>query len=208
MIEIMILPFPLSNLKRTGRTKLHLKKNEALFRQGDITTAIFFVISGAVHLVRHTHEGHSVILHRAVSGTTFAEASLFSDVYHCDATATEPAEVIRLSKTDILALVTADPDFAQALLKRFAQDVQTHRKHLEILAIKGAEDRVFAALVSFGQSGTVTAFAIFVGLTTEATLRALSKLVQQGKVTKLKRGHYEVPDTSITPRSVTIKSSV
>ncbi|MGC1496417.1 MAG: Crp/Fnr family transcriptional regulator [Sulfitobacter sp.] len=195
MIEIMILPAPFSKLNDRALTKQRLNTNELLFCQGDLTHAIFFILSGTVHLVRHTEEGHRVVLHKALAGTTFAEASLFSDVYHCDAVASEKTVVLRLSKTDILSMLSNDTAFSLALLKQLSDDVQTHRKHLELLAIRRAQDRVFAALLSFGQRGKVTAFASFIGLTNEATLRALSELVTQGKVTRVTRGQYKVRST-------------
>lgn len=195
MIQIMLLPEPFAKLTDQAQTTLRLENGAALFRQGDIARAMFFVLSGAVQLVRHTHEGHCVVIHRATAGTLFAEASLFSDVYHCDAVASEQTVVVRLAKTNILEHLSGDPAFAGALLKRFANDVQAHRRHLEVLSIKKAEDRVFAALLSFGQNGNVMAFAAFIGLTHEATFRALASLVRRGMVVKPKRGQYEVRGT-------------
>ena len=192
MIKIMLLPEPFTSLPNKSQTILRLEKDETLFRQGDKARAMFFVVTGSLHLIRHTQDGHPVIIHRAMMGASFAEASLFSNVYHCDAVTSVPTTLVRLAKIDILAHLSADPAFTLALMKRFATDVQAHRKHLEILSIKQAEDRVFTALLSFGQRGNVTTFARCIGLTYEATLRALSSLVQQGKVAKPARGQYVV----------------
>jgi CRP-like cAMP-binding protein len=55
---------------------------------------VFFVEAGAVRLVRYGRAGEEVVLHDASVGEFFAEASLDSSKYHCDALATEPTELL------------------------------------------------------------------------------------------------------------------
>ena len=57
--------------------KEHLRRlnpGEPLFRQGDPAVAIFRLESGQIHLLRHTEDGASVLMHVARPGETFAEA--------------------------------------------------------------------------------------------------------------------------------------
>jgi DNA-binding IclR family transcriptional regulator len=70
--------------------------------------------------------------------------------------------------------------------------VQGYRRQLEILAIRGAQDRVLAALANFGQQGSVMSFAATIGLTHESTYRALSVLVKRGLVRRIGRGRYQL----------------
>ncbi|MGB3243071.1 MAG: Crp/Fnr family transcriptional regulator [Sulfitobacter sp.] len=188
----MNFPAPFTALPDSARSLRTVDNGMVLFRQGDPTQGIFAVVTGAIHLVRHTRNGHRAIMHRAGSGALFAEASLFSDHYHCEAVASERSVVARLDKSAIFSLMKTDPEFALLLAQRFAQDVQTYRRRLEVLSINGAEDRVFAALLSFGQTGTVITLAAMIGLSHEATYRALSSLVRQDRIMKVRRGRYAV----------------
>jgi len=64
-----------------------LAAGETLFRQGDASFAIFAVERGRVQLIRHATEDRTIILHSARAGELFAEAALYSEIYHCDAVA-------------------------------------------------------------------------------------------------------------------------
>ena len=54
---------------------------------------------------RFTIEGRPVIMHMADAGESFAEASLFSDVYHCNAVATVPSEINFYSGARVLEIM-------------------------------------------------------------------------------------------------------
>lgn len=190
MIEITMLPAPFTDFP--AQTLIHLRKGQCAFQQDDPTTGLFYVARGSVALLRHSEAGHQIVIHRALQGETLAEASLFSTHYHCDCVALQDSDLVRLDKTVMLKLLQQDAEFAFALLRRFAGQVQGYRRRLEILAIKGAADRVFAALADFGQQGNVTDFAAAIGLSHEATFRALSALVKRGEVQRVARGRYRV----------------
>ena len=189
MIEIIMLPEPFHDFN--AQTPIQLTKGSCAFRQGDVALGLYYVVRGSVALVRHTEAGHQLIVHRAQKGETLAEASLFSPKYHCDCLALQESELVRLNKKALLQQIKQDPEFALAMLQRFAGQVQGYRRQLEILAIKGAQDRVLAALADFGQNGSVMNFAR-TGLSHESTYRALSELVNRGLVHRIGRGKYRL----------------
>ena len=192
-----MLPPPFDNFPVEGQFNLRIEKGQTLFRQDGNTAGLFYIRDGGVDLLRHTASGTRIVIHRAKQAETFAEASLFSNAYHCDAVASENSELVRLEKEAVLHQFKSDPNFAQALAARFASQVQIYRRRLELTAIRGAQDRVFAALVDGTMTGTVTSFAAEIGLTHEATYRALAALVRKGLVRKRARGQYEtLPKTS------------
>jgi CRP-like cAMP-binding protein len=194
MISIMKLPFPFDTLPASARRRVDLDRSETLFHQGAATRGMFYLVSGAMILRRHTKSGHPIVIHTAHSGSTFAEASLFSETYHCDAVATAPASLLCFDRAAVRGIMESDAGFALALSLRFAQDLQAARRRYEVLSIKGAQERVFAALLAFGQEGTATAFADRIGLSPEATYRALSALVRKGRVIRESRGRYALAD--------------
>lgn len=67
--------------------KRHFEGGQHLFHRGDPVTDLHVVLIGSIHLVRHQGDGSALIVQRAGAGSILAEASLYSDRYHCDAVA-------------------------------------------------------------------------------------------------------------------------
>src|ERR1700757_4811805 len=91
-----------------------LTTGEALFRCGGKTEGLLKVIAGRVRLTRVDRSGREVVLHVAGPGETLAEASLFSEQYHCDAIANTNAIVRVYPKREVLAAFEENPKAAQA----------------------------------------------------------------------------------------------
>lgn len=168
-------------------TRRRLAAGETLFRAGDDAQAIFHVTEGCVRLVRHGINGAPVTLHVAEAGGLFAEAALFSDVYHCDAVAERPSMVAAYPKTAVLLYLKAHPDLNLAFSAYLARQVQRLRSRVELGRIRSARDRVVAFLTQAGAAeGSVTldrpltVVASEIGLTHEALYRTLGKLEKEG----------------------------
>ena len=187
-----MLPEPFNLLPTEALPCVAASAGTAVFRQDDPSRGPYLLVSGAVEMVRHTEAGHRIVLHQAHASETLAEASLFSHRYHCACIASSDSRLILLDKTVVLDRMERDAGFALALLKRMASQVQGYRRQIEILAIRGAEERVLAALDAFGQSGSVMDFAARIGLSHEATYRALSSLTRRGMVERTGRGRYRI----------------
>lgn len=187
-----LLPDPFHVVPDDARRGLHVAKGGVAFRQGERTRGLFFVVDGVVELRRVTEAGDVVVLHRAATGETFAEASLFSETYHCDAVAIEATDLVELDRAHILRAIRSDVDFAMALSRRFATQIQAYRRKLELLAIRSAEGRVHAALADGMLTADIKSLAAEIGLTHEAVYRALASLVKQGRVKKRGHGRYDV----------------
>lgn len=185
-----MLPAPFNRLRPMDVTTRVLRSGDTLFRQGDAVRAIIHIRQGRIHLVRHTESGREVPIFQAGANDTLAEAALFSDRYHCDATAAIESEVHIIKKHAILDAMRQDPTFGIDLVRRLSGQVQSYRRRLELLAIGSAEGRVLAALADGRLRGTVMEFAAEIGLSHEATYRALSALVRAGRAEKTGRGRY------------------
>jgi CRP/FNR family transcriptional regulator, dissimilatory nitrate respiration regulator len=187
------LPAPFDLLPSSAIRNIELEQGEILFRQGDLTTGMFLLASGGVELRRVTEAGERLSIHHFSRGDTFAEASLFAERYHCEAVATASGQIVRFDKTALLDAFEQNPAFAFAIASRFAHQVQTYRRRLEILAIRGAERRVLNAVQEGLLETDIKSFAATIGLTHEATYRALAALVRQGRLVKPGRGSYRLP---------------
>jgi len=179
-------------LPKSIRQTLNIARGDYVFRQGDKTLGMFLVTEGNVQLQRHTKAGATVVIHTALAGNTFAEAALFSDSYHCDAIAMKSGQVIRFDRQKLLNLLETNQQFAMALMKQFAHQMQSYRRKVELLAINNAQERVYSALAEGLMTSNIKTFAFEIGLTHETVYRALAALAKSRKIIKSGRGHYSI----------------
>lgn len=186
------LPPPLNRLDKGDRVRRTVGSGEVLFVQDAVTTGLFYLISGTIDLKRMTSAGHSITIHRARPGDTFAEASLFSDSYHCTATAVDEACVIACSRLAITRLLDTDIEFARSMAARFAAQIQQSRRRVELLSIRAADERILAALKDGLLVEDITSFAEMIGLAPETVYRTLAQLTKKKLVLKTARGQYQL----------------
>jgi CRP-like cAMP-binding protein len=156
-----------------------LSPGERLFRQGDKAYAIFEIEWGRLRLVRHTIDSRRIVLHTARAGELFAEAALFSSIYHCDAVADTDARVLVYPKRNLLAALRADPATAEAFMAVLARRIQALRARLEERDIRSARERLVHHVArcagvdgrTMPLEGTLMDLAAEIGLTPEALYR-------------------------------------
>ena len=192
-----MLPDLFQTIPKSAMRQLSLSKGQHLFHQDKQTGGLFYVRNGKIELRRMTQSGDLLLVHQAINGETFAEASLFSDHYHCDAISTDESNLVEIDRKYVLAHLQTDANFAIAMTKHLARQNQLYRRKLEIMAIKSAPDRVYSALSDDMLKSDVISLAAEIGLTHEAVYRSLRKLVKQGRVVQTGRGKYEVKLTSL-----------
>jgi CRP-like cAMP-binding protein len=123
-----------------------LARNEALFRQGEKVSAIYFVEAGRLRLERRTFDGRLLILGITPAGQFFVEAALFADIFHCDAVATEPSRVRVYPKPAVLKALRTNPEDAMSFLALMAHQVIELRQRLELMKVRSAKERVMLYL--------------------------------------------------------------
>jgi CRP-like cAMP-binding protein len=180
----------LESLSGRSGVARRLGAGKMLFTTGDPVRSFFVVEKGRLRLLRHTTHGGTLTLHVAQPGEAFAEASLFSRTYHCNAVADIPSLVRAYSKPALLRALREDPGAALALTGHLARQVQVLRGHIELLNIKSARERLLAYLHNHLSASarqvelerTWKAIATEIGLTHEAVYRALAELERDGLV--------------------------
>lgn len=168
-----------------------LAKGSALFRQGDKTFGIFRLVSGRISLVRVTRGGAQVPMHTARPGELFAEASLFSAHYHCDAIAMQDCEVLVYQKADVTRRLKENEAALWAFTAELAQRIQGLRSRLTLRQTRSAPERVLQYLrLTSDASGhwrtdaPLKQLAEELGLTHEALYRALATLERSGHISR------------------------
>ncbi|MEX0276725.1 MAG: Crp/Fnr family transcriptional regulator [Ruegeria sp.] len=174
------------------RKKIAAQKGTVLFREGDPTEGLFLSLTATVRMERIGPDGERAAIHTVEAPQSFAEASVFADRYHCDAVVLEEGEIIRIPKSIILAGF-ADPAFSIAYNRIMSRQVQTYRQIVEIMSIRSAVERVYAAVVAGLLDASVMNLSQRIALTHEATYRALRTLVSQGRLENPSRGQYRLP---------------
>ena len=165
--------------------RLEFETGETLFRLGDRLKGVFCIVAGEVRLIRRARNGAEIVLQRARGGF-FAEASIGTGQYHCDAVTAEPATVLRFPATAFRAALASDETFRDAWLAHLAHELLKSRAQCERLGLKSATRRIVHYIESEGADGMVTltesrkAWAAELGLTHEALYRALRRLQASG----------------------------
>jgi CRP/FNR family transcriptional regulator, dissimilatory nitrate respiration regulator len=158
---------------------------------------MYFVVSGEVHLVRHSSAGHHPVLQRGRSGF-LAEASLDRSAYHCDAVAIAESEVLILPRHAFQASL-ANEQFRTKWITHLARELRRVRAHAERLSLKTARDRVVHFIETEGDDGVIKLsqskkdWAAEPSLTHEALYRLLARMQAEGRI--------EIVDAVITLRS-------
>ena len=187
-----MIPAPFDMLPPERMVKLTPARGLVLFREGDPAKGLFLTLSATIRMERIGPDGERVTIHTAQEGQSFAEASVFAEQYHCDAVVLVEGAVLRIPTSTVLAGF-ADPEFSAAYNRIMSRQVQAYRQIVEIMSIRSAVERVYAAVVAGLLDGSVITLSQRIALTHEATYRALRTLVRQGRMENPSRGEYRLP---------------
>jgi CRP-like cAMP-binding protein len=188
MINPKLPAFPAA--LRPHASRLTYGAGKMIFRAGSATRWVYFLVSGCVRLVRRGRAGEEIVLHQARAGDFFAEASIDSARYHCDALAMEAATVLRVSARDLTNLIEADPEFARRWIFLLGQQLRAVRTRVERLSLKSAPERIRHFLLSGTPgaagyakvNGTLKDLARDLGLTHETLYRTLARMERAGQI--------------------------
>ena len=159
-----------------------------VFHAGQPARSVYFLVSGSVRLVRYGRAGEEVSLHEARPGEFFAEASLDSDCYHCDAIANESSELLQFLAPAMRNHLASDVTLSREWMALLARQLRTARTRVERLSLKNVAERIRHLLYSEGRGdrcevtlpGTFKELARELGLSHEALYRTLATMVREG----------------------------
>ncbi|MCF6189600.1 MAG: Crp/Fnr family transcriptional regulator [Cocleimonas sp.] len=185
MIEKLFQDFA-SELKPQN---LSLNKGETLFKQGNSVSNIYFIQVGKVKLIRNTSDGTPVVLHIGQQGESIAEASLFSNQYHCSAIIDSASDVLFVNKDSLIQFLINKPDVMMELLAIFSRQVRDLRAINEIKNIRSAKERIVTFIKSNADENqelkldiALKDLAAKIGLAHETFYRELKSLENSGEI--------------------------
>lgn len=185
MIEKLFGEFP----SLLSPQSIFLTKRDKLFKQGDSVTNIYFIKVGKIKLIRNTSDGTPIVLHIGQQGESIAEASLFSEQYHCSAIVDSESEILFAKKHDLVQVLRANPDVMIELLAIFSRQVRDLRAINEIKNIRSAKERILTFIKSTVDENnelrlnlSLKDMAYKIGLAHETFYRELKSLETSGKI--------------------------
>ena len=149
-----------------------------LFRTGDRVRWLYLVADGQVELIRHSSSGTPMILTRVGRGDVIAEASAYSDVYHCDGVTKTRSHLQRLPVSRFRELLRSSPELAESWAAELARSLQKARMQSEIRTLKTVAERLDAWLMDnreLPRKGQMQDLAHVLGVSREALYRELAK---------------------------------
>ena len=150
----------------------------SVFHLGDPIRLVHFVRRGTIYLVRHQDDGAALTLQRAKAGSILAEASVYSESYHCDARAETAAATWAIARKDFRRRLETKPEASQTWVLYLAHEVQRARLHTEILSLKTVGARLSAWIFWNGalpEKGQWRRIADEISVTPEALYREISR---------------------------------
>lgn len=177
MIDIMSASiFDLLN-RFNGRSR-NVTASDFLFRKGDPVEHLFLVLGGEVRLVRFLENGDEIVLQRAGENSVLAEASLFSQYYHCDAICHLDAQIKMIRKRDVETHLASNTQMALSLAQHLAHEVQATRQRAEILRLRTVSERLDAWIAwhdgKLPEKGNWRIIALEIGVSPEALYREIA----------------------------------
>lgn len=172
-------------------------KAERVFEQGARVHWMYLVVEGRVKLVRHLAEGKDVVLHAATEGEMIAEASFFSEAYHCNAVVDRPSSILRIDRDLALKMILSDSQTSLEVMKLFAKQIRDLRGLHELRNIRSARSRVLAYLATQSDPAgkirldmSLRDMAYKLGLAHETLYRALRELETGGQLERQAVGEF------------------
>ena len=100
-----------------GRPQVEYLKNQAIFAQGDLADAVFYMEKGKVKLTVDSHNGKEAVIGILGPSTFFGEACLGGQsIRAATATAISECVVMRIVKPLMMRLLHEEPAFSQTFL--------------------------------------------------------------------------------------------
>jgi CRP/FNR family transcriptional regulator len=163
-------------------TPVHLKKGAILFRDGEKAQFFYIVEKGLLKLYKVSSTGKNITFSIATVGDTLNAVALSAENYFMTAQAINEVSVLRIEKKDFMAFLGSHPAVALEIIAILARRLgKDYQKTVDIIG-EESEQRLLHSLFFLGSRfGPVLylnreELADFCGLTTETTIRALSKL--------------------------------
>ena len=177
------------------------RKKEIVFHQGDTCDALYIVMTGSVKTEMITDSGNLMPIETIHAPRPLAPAFIFSDrnQFPVEVTAITTVEILRISKTEVMRLMTLKPDFMQQFMTHNANRTQFLTQRMQLLSIKTIKGKIAHLLLekhqsdglTFTLSKNQTELAEYFGVARPSLSRSLSEMVEE-KIISFDKNKYKI----------------
>ncbi len=179
------------------------KKNQLLFRQGEICDALYILMSGSVKTDMIIENGNLLGVEIINAPRPLAPAFIFSsnNRFPVEVTAIADVEVLRIPKDEVIRIMNEQPEFMQQFLNHSANRTQFLSNRLQLLSIKTIKGKFAHFLLEQAskEGSTIsinrnqTELAEFFGVARPSLARSISEMINDGVISVNKK-EYKITD--------------
>lgn len=183
-------------------TRMHFRRNEEIFGEGEASDYVYRVVSGAVRTIRFSSDGRRQILNFYLPGDIFGLECGGQHTLSAEAVTDTDVALVRRSLMD--AAAAQDTAAARALIDLVQRQLQNAQEHALVLGRKGAGERVAAFLLQLGDRVTSACeidlpmsradIADYLALTIETVSRAFTQMERDRTIALPSSRHVVVRD--------------
>lgn len=182
-------------------TTVQIEKGEILFRDGEESHYFYIVQKGLLKLFKGSSLGKNITFSISANSDTLNASALSISNYFMTAQAINEVTVLRVGRKDFLSFLNSHPSVAMQIIAILARRLS--KEYQKIVDIIGEETErrllhsLYALASKFGPVLNLKReeLADFCGMTTETTIRVLSKLKKQGLIShSSNRGKIVITD--------------
>jgi CRP-like cAMP-binding protein len=193
-------------------TKRKIKKGEDVVQQGEISNALYLILSGRAHVVKTDSKGKEVILATLKAGDYIGEMSLIDNEAHsATVQADTQMDVLLLGREDFTRAVNANITIMAAVMRGLVQRLRTADQKIVSLALMGVYGRVANVLLDMAETVDKGEMLIrekvsrsdlskMVGASREMVSRVMKDFEDQGFIKTNKDGGIRVWERRSKPR--------
>ncbi|MBX3428315.1 MAG: helix-turn-helix domain-containing protein [Hyphomonadaceae bacterium] len=183
-------------------TRVHFRRNEEVFGEGEDAEYVYRVVTGAVRTIRFSSDGRRQILNFYLPGDVFGLECGKQHTLSAEAVADCDLSLVRRSLIDTAA--KQDASAAQAVIGMMQRQLQNAQEHALVLGRKGAGERVAAFLLKLADRVTAQCeidlpmsradIADYLALTIETVSRAFTQMERDHTIALPSSRHVVVRD--------------
>lgn len=192
---------PMGRMEALGRLAAlkQIPRNGVVLREGEQTSAIYFILNGALKVSVSDEDGREVILTILGRGEMFGELGVIDD-HPRSATviATQSSDLVIVSKADFQQVLSDNFEISLAIMRGLAKRLRLADRKIETLALHDVYGRVARLLLDLAEVNgeervihrriTKQDIAKMIGASREMVSRVMKDLQQQGLIEETDNG--------------------
>jgi CRP/FNR family cyclic AMP-dependent transcriptional regulator len=192
---------PMARMEALGRlaSLKQVPRSGVVMREGEHTSAIYFILNGALKVSVSDTDGREVILTILGRGEMFGEMGVVDDnPRSATVSATQASDLVVISKADFQQVLSDNFEISLSIMRNLAKRLRLADRKIETLALHDVYGRVARLLLDLAEESgdrhmihrriTKQDIAKMIGASREMVSRVMKDLQQQGLIEEVEDG--------------------